>query len=166
MLRGACPPKRLVSCQNCGGKNSPTWAHGFSTCGQLIVEEIPLGGVGRAGNSLRAGTNSCAPGERAGARRVYAGFMRVAHTCSRLSSVLAVLCTAFFFLRTVPLPPVRTCRARSQEPGRRGAAQHGRARSGIDSSAAGPLRARPRAGRRVAGVLARSWRECTARARQ
>jgi len=39
--------------------------------------------------------------------------MRVAHTCSRLSSVLAVLCTAFFFLRTVPLPPVRTCRAHS-----------------------------------------------------
>jgi hypothetical protein len=54
----------------------------------------------------------------------------------------------------------------AQEPGRRSAAQHGRARSGVDSSLAGPLRARPWAGRRCAGVLARSWRECTARARQ
>jgi hypothetical protein len=29
----------------------------------------------------------------------------------RLSSVEVVLCTAFFFLRTVPLPPVLTCAA-------------------------------------------------------
>jgi hypothetical protein len=28
--------------------------------------------------------------------------------CNRLSSVVVVLCTAFFFRRTDPLPPVRT----------------------------------------------------------
>lgn len=28
--------------------------------------------------------------------------------CSFLSSVVAVLCTTFFFLRAVPLPPMRT----------------------------------------------------------
>ena len=65
-----------------------------------------------AGNSLRAGTNSCAEREQAHEWCMQCD-MRVAHTCSRLSSVLAVLCTAFFFLRTVPLPPVRTCRAHS-----------------------------------------------------
>ena len=34
-------------------------------------------------------------------------------TCRRLSSVEAVLWTAFFFLRTEPFPPVRTCAAAS-----------------------------------------------------
>ena len=86
--------------------------------------------------------------------------MRVAHTCSRLSSVLAVLCTAFFFLRTVPLPPVRTCRARSAgaRTARRGAAWaravRGRFESGRAPACApmGRAQRRGRAGALLAGV--------------